>query len=398
MLYVHEGRIASAVARLGSENVFGIVARARQLEAEGRRVVHMEIGEPDFDTPEFIKQAAVDALHENYTHYTPSAGSLPLRETIADFASQFRRLDSAWQSSNVLISPGAKPAIWNILSALLDPGDDFIYFDPAYPAYASCASYQLANVIAIPLLESNGWRMDLDELERTVSSKTKVVVINSPQNPTGGVLANADLERIADMACENDFIVLSDEIYCRNFYLDSPYVSIATLPGMKERTIVVDGFSKCFAMTGWRLGYALMSEELAKIVALFNNNTFGCVASFVQQAGIAALRGPDTEVVKMNEMFRRRRDRLVAGLNAIDNISCTTPEGAFYAFPNVTKISENERALASFLLEEGGIACVGGSLFGAAGKGYLRFSYAVSLEDIDWALESIAETLPRFNA
>jgi aspartate aminotransferase len=396
MLAVHEDRIASAVSRLGAENAFEVLARARQLEAEGRRVVHMEIGEPDFDTPEFIKKAAIDALYENHTHYTPSSGTLQLRETIADFASRFRRMPEAWHADNVTVSPGAKPIIWNILSALLNPGDDFIYFDPAYPAYASCANYQQANVIPMPLLEARNWRMDLDELERRVSPKTKVVVINSPHNPTGGVLTTGDLERIAEMAVKNDFVVLSDEIYSRNFYLDAPYVSIASLPGMKDRTIVVDGFSKCFAMTGWRLGYAIMPERLAKTVTLFNNNTFSCVASFVQQAGIAALRGPDTEVVRMNEIFRQRRDRLVDGLNRIANMSCTLPEGAFYAFPNVTQITNDDKALAKFLLEEGGIACGGGSSFGAAGKGYLRFSYAASLEDIDWALESIAKTVPKF--
>jgi aspartate aminotransferase len=396
MLAVGEGRIAAAVARLGSENAFEVLARARALEAEGRRVVHMEIGEPDFDTPEHIKQAAVEALNGNHTHYTPSAGLAPLRAVVAEYASRFRRVEPAWTAENVVISPGAKPVIWNTLCALLDPGDEFVYFDPAYPAYASCASYLQAAIHAIPLRESRNWRMDLDELEHRVSKRTKLIVINSPHNPTGGVLARGDLERIAELAQRYDFLVLADEIYSRNFYLDTPYVSIASLPGMRERTIVVDGFSKAYAMTGWRLGYAIMPEELAKTVTLFNNNTFSCVATFVQMAGIAALRGDDAPVVRMNEIFRRRRDRLVGGLNAIPGISCTLPEGAFYAFPNVSAITRNDRALANFLLEEGGVACGGGSSFGAAGKGYLRFSYAASLEDIDWALESIARTLPKF--
>jgi aspartate aminotransferase len=396
MLAVHEDRIASAVARLGSENAFEVLARARQLEAEGRRIVHMEIGEPDFDTPEHIKKAAIEALYDNHTHYTPSAGMPSLRATIAEYASRFRRLSPEWTAENVVISPGAKPIIWNILSALLDPGDDFIYFDPAYPAYASCASYLQANVQPIPLLEARNWRMDLDELERRVSPKTKAVVINSPHNPTGGVLTKGDLERIAEMAVKNDFVVIADEIYSRNLYLEGDYISIAALPGMRERTIVVDGFSKAYAMTGWRLGYAIMPERLAKTVTLFNNNTFSCVASFVQVAGIAALTGDDSPVVRMNDIFRQRRDRLVTGLNAIANVSCTLPEGAFYAFPNVTEITHDDKALAKFLLEEGGVACGGGSSFGPAGKGYLRFSYAASLEDIDWALDSIAKTLPKF--
>jgi aspartate aminotransferase len=396
MLAVHEDRIADAVARLGSENAFEVLARARQLEAEGRRVVHMEIGEPDFDTPEHIKKAAVDALYDNHTHYTPSAGIPALRATIADYASRFRRISPAYAQDEVVISPGAKPIIWNILSALLDPGDDFVYFDPAYPAYASCASYHQANIHAIPLLESRNWRMDLDELARRVSDKTKAIVINSPHNPTGGVLTKGDLERIAELAQRHDFIVVADEIYSRNFYLDSEYVSIAALDGMRDRTIIVDGFSKAYAMTGWRLGYALMPERLAKTVTLFNNNTFSCVATFVQMAGIAALTGDDTPVRRMNDIFRQRRDRLVNGLNDITGVSCTLPEGAFYAFPNVTEITHDDRALAKFLLEEGGVACGGGSSFGAAGKGYLRFSYAASLEDIDWALESIAKTIPKF--
>jgi len=238
--------------------------------------------------------------------------------------------------------------------------------------------------------------MDLDELEKRVSPKSKAVMINSPHNPTGGVLTKGDLERIAEMAVKNDFIVIADEIYSRNLYLEGDYISIAALPGMHERTIVVDGFSKAYAMTGWRLGYAIMPERLAKTVTLFNNNTFSCVASFVQMAGVAALKGDDSPVVRMNDIFRQRRDRLVNGLNAIANVSCTMPEGAFYAFPNVSEITMDDKALAKFLLEEGGIACGGGSSFGAAGKGYLRFSYAASLEDIDWALDSIAKTLPKF--
>ncbi len=396
MLAVHEDRIAAAVARLGSENAFEILARAREIEAKGRRVVHMEIGEPDFDTPEHIKKAAVDALYDNHTHYTPSAGLPSLRATIAEHASRFRRVDPEWQQQNVVIAPGAKPVIWNTLSALLGPGDEFVYFDPAYPAYASAASYLEAKVHAIPLLESRNWRMDLDELERRVSAKTKVVVINSPHNPTGGVLTRSDLEFIANLAQEYDFLVLADEIYSRNFYLDSEYLSIASLPGMRDRTIVVDGFSKAYAMTGWRLGYALMSEDLARTVTLFNNNTFSCVATFVQMAGIEALTGPDEPVLRMNEIFRTRRDRLIDGLNAIPGISCLLPEGAFYAFPNVSEITQDDRGLAKFLLEEGGVACGGGSSFGPAGKGYLRFSYAASLDDIDWALQSIKETLPKF--
>jgi aspartate/methionine/tyrosine aminotransferase len=395
MLATKADRIADAVSRLGSESAFEVLARAKALEAQGKRVVHMEIGEPDFDTPAHIKEAGIKSIRENYTHYSPSAGILELRDVIADYAAKFRGVDP-FSAENVVVAPGAKPVIWNILSAILNPGDEFIYFDPAYPAYASCSSYLQANVHAIPLLESRNWRMDLDELENRVSDKTKAIVINSPHNPTGGVLTRGDLERIAEMARRHDFIVIADEIYSRNFYLDSDYLSIAALDGMRDRTIVVDGFSKAYAMTGWRLGYALMPAALAKTVTLFNNNTFSCVTAFVQMAGIAALTGPDEPVRRMNETFRQRRDRLVSGLNDIPGMSCTLPEGAFYAFPNVTAITHDDRALAAFLLEEGGVACGGGSSFGAAGKGYLRFSYAASLDDIDWALGQIATVLPKF--
>ena len=272
-----------------------------------------------------------------------------------------------------------------------------MYYDPAYPAYASCANYLGAKVVPIPLHEEKNWRMDLDELERRVSGATRAVMINSPHNPTGGVLTKSDLERIAELAKKHDFLVISDEIYSRNFY-ENEFRSILTIPGMREHTIVVDGFSKAYAMTGWRLGYAIMPAQLAKIVTLFNNNTFSCVTTFVQQAGIAALLGPDEPVREMNETFRKRRDRLVNGLNKISGLSCTMPEGAFYAFPNVKQITADDKALAAFLLQEGGVACLGGSAFGAAGKGYLRFSYAASLEDIDYALEQMARCIPQFKA
>ncbi len=398
MLAVHDKRIADSISRLGAENAFQVLARAKEIEATGRRVVHMEIGEPDFDTPEHIKKAAIESLMGHDTHYTPSAGIMELRETVADYATRFRKMPEPYTAANVTVAPGAKPIIWNILSAILNPGDDFIYFDPAYPAYGSASTYLQANVIRIPLREKLNWRMDLDELASRVSSKTKAIVINSPHNPTGGVLLRSDLERIAELAQKHDFLVIADEIYSRNFYLDTEFVSIASLPGMKERTIIVDGFSKAYAMTGWRLGYAIMPEELCKVVTLFNNNTFSCVTSFVQKAGIAALTGPDAPVVEMNEMFRKRRDKIVSGLNAIPGLSCTTPEGAFYAFPNVQQYTHDDKALANFLLEQAGVACGGGSSFGPAGAGYLRFSYAASLDDIDYALAQIREMLPKFKA
>jgi aspartate aminotransferase len=396
MLATQKSFVTRALARLGSENAFQILQRAREIEATGRRVVHMEIGEPDFDTPENIKRAAVDSLLGHDTHYTPSQGTQELREVVADYASRFRKMATPYAAANVTISPGAKPIIWNILSAILDPGDEFVYFDPAYPAYASASSYLQANAVRIPLHEERDWRMDLDELAARVSDKTKAVMINSPHNPTGGVLLKSDLERIAELAQKHNFLVIADEIYSRNFYFDTEYVSIASLPGMQERTIIVDGFSKAYAMTGWRLGYAIMPEDLCKAVTLFNNNTFSCVTSFVQKAGIEALLGPDAAVREMNEIFRQRRDKLVNGLNALPGVRCTLPEGAFYAFPNVSQITKDDKKLASFILEEAGVACGGGSSFGPAGAGYLRFSYAASLADIDYALHQLAEYLPKF--
>jgi aspartate aminotransferase len=386
--------LAESVSRLGSEKAFEVLARARQLEAEGRTIVHMEVGEPDFDTPAHIKRAGIDAIEANFSHYTPSAGIVELRDVIAEYAGTFRGI-APFHRDEVVVSPGAKPVIWNILSALLDPGDEMVYADPAYPAYASCASYLQAKVVPVPLLESRNWQLDLDVLAKTVSGKTKVLVINSPHNPTGGVLSIEDLRVIADLAIKHDILVISDEIYSRNLY-DGEFVSIATLPGMRERTIIVDGFSKAYAMTGWRLGYAIMPARLAKTVTLFANNTYSCVATFVQRAGIAALLGDDRPIADMNSIFHQRRDRIVNGLNAIPNVSCTTPMGAFYAFPNVSKVTKDDMHLAHFLLEEGGVAALGGSCFGKAGIGYLRFSYAASFENIDLALDRVANALTTY--
>ena len=391
----HADYLCSAIARLGSESAFEVLARAKAIEATGRRVVHMEIGEPDFDTPDHIKRAGIAAIEENYSHYSPSAGIPELREAIAEYASNYRSLTPAYGPRNVVVGAGAKPIIWNLLSALLDPGDELVYADPAYPAYASAASYLQAKPIPVHLLESRNWRLDLDELAAKVGPKTKAVVINSPHNPTGGVLLREDLERIAELAERHNFLVISDEIYSRNRYVDY-FHSISQLEGMRERTIIVDGFSKAYAMTGWRLGYCIAPEEIATTVTLFNNNTFSCVATFVQRAGIAALTGDDAPVERMNEIFRERRDAIVSGLNRIPNVSCTLPEGAFYAFPNVSQITGDDKHLARWLLENAGVACLGGSSFGPAGAGYLRFSYAASLDDIAWALEQLRDALPRY--
>ncbi|MBC5800192.1 MAG: pyridoxal phosphate-dependent aminotransferase [Candidatus Eremiobacteraeota bacterium] len=385
---------SAAVSRLGRESAFEVLARARELEAQGHHVVHLEIGEPDFNTPEHIKRAAIAAIEGNESHYTPSAGIADLRDTVAAYAAKLRGM-APFAREEVVITPGAKPLIWNTLSALLDPGDEMVYADPAYPAYASCASYLGANAIAVPLLERTGFRLDLDELAARISPRTKLLVINSPHNPTGGVLTREDLETIAELAIRNDVLVIADEIYCRNLY-DGDFVSIASLPEMRERTIIVDGFSKAYAMTGWRLGYGIMPAHIARNVTLFNNNTFSCVATFVQHAGIEALEGPDEPVKQMVEEFRVRRDAIVAGLNSIPGVTCQTPAGAFYVFPNVSRFTTDDKALATYLLDDAHVAGLAGSSFGAAGRGYLRFSYAASLEHIATALDRLRTALPRF--
>ncbi len=391
----HADYLCDALNRLGAESAFEVLARAKGIEAQGRRVVHMEIGEPDFDTPAHIKEAGIAAIRANDTHYTPSAGISDLRDALAEYNSTFRGLTPAYRRENVVVGAGAKPIIWNTLAAILDPGDELIYADPAYPAYASAATYLGAKAIAVNLLERNDWRLDLDELAAKAGPKTKVLVINSPHSPTGGVLQRSDFERIAELAEKHDFLVLADEIYSRNLY-GSKFESITQVDGMRDRTILVGGFSKAYAMTGWRVGYCIAPEEIASTVTLFNNNTFSCVSGFAQRAAIAALQGDDTPVQRMNELFRERRDVIVAGLNSLPGVSCTMPEGAFYAFPNVSRITDDDKHLAQWLLENTGVACLGGSAFGPGGKGYLRLSYATSVEDIRWGLDQLREALPKY--
>jgi aspartate/methionine/tyrosine aminotransferase len=390
----HSDILSEAVSRLSGESAFEVLARARQLEAQGRHIVHMEIGEPDFDTPAHIKAAGIAAIEHNLTHYAPSAGIAELRDVIAAYAGRFRGI-APYSRDRVVVSPGAKPAIWITLSSLLDPGDELIYADPAYPAYASAASYLGAKPVAVALREDKNWRLDLDELAAKITPRTKIVVINSPHNPTGGVLTREDLQTIADLSHKHGFLVMADEIYSRNVY-GAGFASITQCAGMQERTIVIDGFSKAYAMTGWRLGYAILPPALVRTVTLLANNTYSCVPPFVQAAGIAAFNGPDDAVLAMNETFRTRRDALIAGLNTIPNVTCTTPEGAFYAFPNISRITPDDKALARFLLEEAGVACLGGSCFGAAGSGYLRFSYAASIATIELMLARLREFLPKF--
>ncbi len=393
-MIAHQIRPSAGAMRLQSEGAFVALARARELEALGHDVVHLGVGEPDFDTPEHIKRAGIAAIENNQTHYSPSTGIASLRDAIAAYAANFRAM-RPFARDEVVVSPGLKPLIWNVMSALLDPGDEVIFADPAYPSYASCAAYLEARAVPIPLLEATNFRLDLDMLAATMSDRTKLLMLNSPHNPTGGVLTRSDLETIAELAIRHDVTVVSDEIYSRNLY-DGEFTSIAMLDGMRERTILLDGFSKAYAMTGWRLGYGIMPAPIAKIVSLLGQNTYSCTAAFVQEAGIAALHGPDDSVGAMVAEFRKRRDALVAGLNSLPGISCKLPDGAFYVFPNVSAITSDDNALASFLLEEALVAALGGSCFGAAGRGHLRFSYANSLAAIEVAIERMRVALPKF--
>jgi aspartate/methionine/tyrosine aminotransferase len=393
-MIAHEIRPSAGALRLTGEGAFEALARARELEAQGRDIIHLEVGEPDCDTPEHVKLAGIAAIERNATHYSPSAGIAPLRDAIGEYAGRFRGLP-AFSRDEVVVSPGLKPLIWNVMSALLDPGDEVIYADPAYPSYAGCSAYLQAHAVPVPLLESADFRLDLDVLAAKMSARTKLLILNSPQNPTGGVLTRGDLERIAELAIRHDVTVVADEIYSRNLY-EGEFASILQIDGMRERTIVLDGFSKAYAMTGWRLGYGIMPASIAKIVALVGQNTYSCTAPFVQVAGIAALHGPDDAVLAMVAEFRVRRDAIVAGLNSLPGITCRTPLGAFYAFPNVSAITLDDRRLASFILEEANVAALGGSCFGAAGRGYMRFSYANSLTAIEGAIERMRAVLPRF--
>lgn len=383
-------RLAESFARLGSETAFEVLARARQLESEGREIVHLEIGEPDFDTPKHIRDAACDALNSGYTHYGPSAGDPEFRAVIADHINKTRGTD--YGVENVVVVPGAKPIIYWGITALVNPGDEVIYPNPGFPIYESMINFVGAKPVPIPLLEKIDFRLDVEQLIDLVTDKTKMIIINSPQNPTGGVLEKSDLEAIAEVAIKNDIIVMSDEPYEKILY-EGTHHSIAAVDGMRERTIILDCFSKTFAMTGWRLGYGVCNAELAAAMAKFQTNCTSCVTSFVQRAGIAALTGPMDESDKMVAIFKERRDVIVEGLNAIPGISCLLPKGAFYAFPNITETGFDCRTLAKKCLEEAGVACLAGTAFGQYGDGYLRFSYANSVENIRKALDSLGSML-----
>jgi aspartate/methionine/tyrosine aminotransferase len=383
-------KLAERMSRLGTESAFEVLAKAKALEAKGKDVVHLEIGEPDFDTPDNIREAAVKAIWDGYTHYNPAQGIPELRKAIAEVVGAEKGLDV--KPEQVVVTPGAKPIMFFGILALVDEGDEVIYPNPGFPIYESVIEFVGAKAVPIKLEESKEFCFDPGELEKLVTPKTKLIIINSPQNPTGGVLCKEDLEALAEAAKKNDAWVLSDEVYNRMIY-EGEHMSIASLPGMRERTIVLDGYSKTYAMTGWRLGYGIMPEELAARLTQIQINATSCTCTFTQVAGIEAIRGDQSASNEMIAEFKRRRDVIVDGLNAIPGISCLRPKGAFYVFPNIEKTGMKSQQVSDLLLEKAGVAGLPGTAFGSFGEGYMRFSYANSVENIEKALERIEKTL-----
>jgi aspartate aminotransferase len=384
----HELRLSSRMSHLGTETAFEVLNRARVLEEQGKEIIHLEIGEPDFDTPSNVIAAGVDALQKGWTHYGPPAGLPELRQAIADYVSRTRKVPVT--SDEVIVVPGGKPIIFFTIMALIDEGDEVIYPNPGFPIYESMIDYSLGKAIPIPLREDLDFSVDTKELASLITDRTKLIILNSPHNPTGGVLTKRDVLEIAEAIGDRNILILSDEIYSRLIY-DGDHFSIMSVPGFKERTVLLDGFSKTYAMTGWRLGYGVMRPDLAAQISRLVTNATSCTASFTQMAGVEALRGDQSSVDKMSAQFKRRRDAFVAGLNKIKGFSCRVPKGAFYAFPNITKTGWTSKKLADALLEQAGVACLSGTAFGAYGEGYLRFSVANSLENLNKALARIED-------
>ena len=380
----NELQLARRMSRLGTETAFEVLNKARALERRGRSIVHLEIGEPDFDTPGNVVEAAVDALHKGWTHYGPSAGLPELRQAIAEYVSRTRGVKVT--NDEVVVVPGGKPIIFFSMLALVDEGDEVIYPNPGFPIYESMINYVGGRAVPIALREERDFALDVRELESLISNRTKLIIINSPQNPTGGVLGSRDLEQIANVIGDRNIMILSDEIYSRLLFDGAQHFSIMSIPGMQERTILLDGFSKTYAMTGWRIGYGVMRADLAAHMTRLMTNSNSCTASFTQIAGIEALRGDQSSVAGMCDEFQRRRDVFVAGLNQIKGFSCRMPKGAFYVFPNIKGTGWKSKPLADSLLEQAGVAALSGTSFGAFGEGYLRFSVANSLEKLQEAL------------
>jgi aspartate aminotransferase len=379
---------AQKMDRLGTETAFEVLAKAKALEKQGRNIIHLEIGEPDFDTPSNIKEAAVKALKAGYTHYVPAAGIPELRKAIAEDLSKSRSISV--DPDEVVVTPGAKPIIFFSILACVEPGDEVLYPNPGFPIYESMINFVGAKPVPMPLKEENDFAIDNDDTADKITKKTKLIILNSPENPTGGVLAKDNLEIIADrIKGRDDVLVLSDEVYSRIIY-EGKHQSIASFPDMKDKTILLDGFSKTYAMTGWRLGYAAMRKDLAQKVTQLMINSNSCTCAFTQMAGAEALRGPQDEARKFVDEFKRRREVIVNGLNKIDGITCKKPRGAFYVFPNVRSFGIQSKKLADQILQDAGVAVLSGTAFGSYGEGYLRLSFANSVENISKAMERIA--------
>jgi aspartate aminotransferase len=380
-------KLTERMSRIGVESAFEVLVRARELERQGRHVIHLEIGEPDFPTPRHIIEAAKQALDEGYTHYGPTQGLPELRESVARYVSRTRGIPVG--PEHVSIVPGGKPIIFFPILALIEAGDEVIYPNPGFPIYESMIRFSGGVPVPIPLVEERGFSFDLDTLRRRLSPKTKLLILNSPQNPTGGLIPPEDIHHIADLVRDRDLMILSDEIYSRIYYGPEAPVSISSLPGMLEKTIILDGFSKTYAMTGWRMGYGVMPTWLVDAVTKLMVNSSSCTASFTQRAGLAALEGTQEPSEKMVAEFRRRRDAFCAGLNQVPGFRCALPGGAFYAFANITGTGMKSKELADYLLYEAGVSCLSGAAFGEYGEGYIRFSYANSYENLMDAVERI---------
>jgi aspartate/methionine/tyrosine aminotransferase len=372
--------------RLGTETAFEVAARARALEAQGKPIIHLEIGEPDFDTPTHIRKAAAEALEQGHTHYTGSTGIPELRKAVAEYAGKSRGLE--FDPENVVITPGAKPIMFYTIMALIEPGDEVIYPNPGFPIYESMINFLGGVATPLHLSERRDFRINLDELESKISSKTRMIIINSPHNPTGGVLTRDDLEQIARLAVKHDLVVLADEIYSECIY-EGKHHTILEFPGMMGRTVLLDGFSKTFAMTGWRLGYGVFPGELIPHISRLIINSVSCTSAFSQRAAIQALTGPRKEVDAMAEAFARRRELVYKGINEIPGLRCNKPEGAFYSFPNITDTGLTSREYADYLLREADVAVLPGTSFGEFGEGYIRISFANSEANLSEALRRI---------
>ena len=384
-------QLASRQALLGTETAFETLAKAKELERQGKSIIHLEIGEPDFDTPEHIRDAAKQALDDGFTHYGASAGQMELREAIARH--QTKRQGYEVSADSVIVTPGGKPVMFFTIMALIEQGVEAIYPNPGFPIYESMIEYMGGTAVPLQLNEETGYNADIDNLRSLITPRTKLLIVNSPNNPCGSVIPESDLEKIAAMAVEHDLVVLADEIYKDMYYGGQKHVSITKFPGMRERTVILDGFSKSYAMTGWRLGYGVFPDFLVEPITRLMTNSVSCTSVFSQMAAIAALEGPQDSVVAMMEEFTKRRDLVVEGLNSLPGITCLTPRGAFYAFPNIRGTGMSSQEFADKALYEAGVALLAGTAFGEFGDGYIRISFANSQENLREAIERLRKIL-----